>query len=60
VDGAAVNLKIKAYHADVARGDREKSKLKQCKLVELLMPLQWYLKHLDPDGTKPFGEGGSG
>jgi hypothetical protein len=44
------------HHADVARGDREKSKLKQCELVELLMPRQWYLKHLDPDGTKPFRE----
>ena len=40
VDGAAVHLKIKAYHADVARGDREKSKLKQCELIELLMPRQ--------------------
>jgi hypothetical protein len=29
VDGAAVHLKIKAYHADVARGDQEKTKLKQ-------------------------------
>jgi hypothetical protein len=52
VDGAAVHLKIKAYHAEVARGDRAKSKLKQSDLVELLMPRQWYLKHLDPDCTK--------
>jgi hypothetical protein len=51
---AAVHLKIKVYHADVARGDLEKSKLKQCELVELLMPQLWYLKHLDQDGTKPF------
>ncbi len=56
VDGAAVHLKIKAYYADVARGDREKSKLKQCKLAELLMQRQWYLKHLDPDCTKTFRE----
>jgi hypothetical protein len=56
VDGAAVHLKTKAYHSDVARGDQEKSKLKQSDLVELLMPRQWYLKHLDSDGTKTFRE----
>ncbi len=37
-------------------GRSKGSKLKQCELVELLMPLQWFLKHLDPDCTKPFGE----
>jgi hypothetical protein len=37
VDGAAVHLKIKVYHANVVRGDREKSKLNQSDLVELLM-----------------------
>ncbi len=56
IDGAAVHLKIKAYHADVARGDLVKSKLKHFELVELLIPLQWYLKHLDPDGKKTFRE----
>ncbi len=57
VEGAPTHhLKIKVYHADVARGDREKSKLKQCKLAKLLMPRQWYLKHLDPEGTKSFRE----
>ncbi len=57
VDGAAVHLKIKAYHADVAREDREKFKLKQCELVELLMQLQWYLKHLE---NVQGSEGGGG
>ncbi len=33
VDCAAMHLKFKAYHADVERGDREKSELKQCKLA---------------------------
>ena len=37
-------------------GRSKGSKLKQCELVELLMPLQWFLKHLDPDCTKPFSE----
>jgi hypothetical protein len=40
-----------AVHLDVARGAQEKSKLKQCELAESLMPLQWYLKHLDLDRT---------
>ncbi len=55
-DGTAVHLKIKACHTNVAREDQEKSRLKQCELAELLMPLQWYLQHLDPDSTKTFRE----
>ena len=37
-EGAPLHLKIKAYHADVAIGVREKSGLKQSHLTELLMP----------------------
>ncbi len=56
VDRAALHLKIKACHADVVRGESQKTKLKQLEIVELLVPLQWYLKHLDPDGKRPFRE----
>ena len=56
VDGAALHLKINAYHADIARGDRQATKLPQPELVDLLMPLQWYLKQLDPDGKREFSE----
>ena len=55
-EGAPLHLKIKAYHADVANGVREKSSLKQSDIKELLMPRDWYLKSIDPDGKRPFGE----
>ena len=55
-DGAPLHLKIKAYHADVANGVREKSSLKQSDIKELLMPRDWYLKSIDPDGKRPFVE----
>ena len=53
VDGAPLHLKIKA---DVANGDRQKTALKQQDIAELLMPRDWYLKSIDPDGKRPFGE----
>ena len=56
VDGAPLHLKIKAYHADVAIGVREKSGLKQSHITELLMPRDWYLKSIDPEGKRPFAE----
>ena len=56
VDGAPLHLKIKAYHPDVASGVRQKTALKQPGITELLMPRGWYLKSIDPDGKRPFGE----
>jgi hypothetical protein len=55
-DGAPLHLKIKAYHDDVAKGLRKKSALKQSNIMELLMPRDWYLKSLDPDGKRPLAE----
>ena len=55
-DGTPLHLMIKACHADVANGVREKSSLKQSDIKELLMPRDWYLKSIDPDGKRPFGE----
>ena len=55
-EGAPLHLKIKAYHADVAIGVREKSGLKQSHITELLMPRDWYLKSIDPEGKRPFAE----
>ena len=37
-DGAPLHLKIKAYHADVAKGLKKKSALKISNVMELLMP----------------------
>ena len=56
VDGAPLHLKIKAYHADIARDDRQATKLHQSEIVELLLLLSCFLKHIDPDGQWPFGE----
>ena len=58
VDGAPspLHLKIKAYHADVANGDRQKTLLKEPDVAELLMPRDWYLKNIDQEGKQPFGE----
>jgi hypothetical protein len=55
-EGAPLHLKLKAYHADVASGVREKSRLKQSHLTELLMPRDWYLKSIDPEGKRPLAE----
>ena len=56
VDGAPLHLKIKAYHVDVANGGRKKTSLKQQDIAELLMPRNWYLKHIDAEGKQPFDE----
>ena len=56
VDGAPLHLKIKAYHVDIARGDRQKTQLMQSEIGELLVPQQWSLKHIDPEGKLPFSE----
>ena len=55
-EGSPHHLKIKAYHADVEIGVREKSGLKQSHLTELLMPRDWYLKSIDPEGKRPLAE----
>ena len=55
-DGAPLHLKIKAYHADVAKGLKKKSALKISNVMELLMPRDWYLKSLDPGGKRPLAE----
>jgi hypothetical protein len=53
--GAPLHLKIKAMHDDVKRG--AKSYLFPMEnLADVLMPRQWFLKYLDPDGTRPLAE----
>ena len=60
VDRAHLHLKIKAYHADIASGNRQKTLLKQQDIAEaaerLLMPWDWLLKDIDPEGKRQFSE----
>ena len=37
LDGTPLHLKIKAYHAEVARGDRQNTQLKQSEIVDLMI-----------------------
>ena len=55
-EGAPLHLKLKAYHADVASGVLEKSCLQRKHVTELLMPRDWYLKSIDPEGKRPLAE----
>jgi hypothetical protein len=51
--GATLNLKVKVYHVDLVRQDVERQKLKLIDIGSMVVPWQWYLRHIDPDGTWP-------
>ena len=52
--GAPLHLKIKAYHVDLARGDAERPGMILEQVAALAIPLASYLRHIDPDCTRPF------
>ena len=51
-----LHLKIRAYHVDIARGDKRPPGLKMSDILSMVVPRQKYLKSIDPDGTRPFEE----
>ena len=53
-EDAPLHLKIKAYHDDIARGDTPAIKLTASEVRKILIPRQWYIQSLNPDGTRPF------
>ena len=53
-EDAPLHLKIKAYHDDIARGDTTAIKLTASEVRKILIPRQWYIQSLNPDGKRPF------
>ena len=53
--GAPLHLKIKAMHDDVKRGAKS-NVFPMVDIAHMLMPRQWYLKHIDPDGKRTLDE----
>ena len=51
-----LHLKIRAYHVDIARGDKRPPGLKMSDIISIVVPRQKYLRAIDPDGTRPFEE----
>ncbi len=52
--GAPLHLKIKAYHVDLARGDVDRPGMILEQIAAMAIPRPSYLRHIDPDGTRPF------
>jgi len=55
-DDAPLHLKIKAYHNDIARGDTTAIKLSASEVRKILIPREWYIQSLNPDGKRPYQE----
>ena len=53
---APLHHKIRVYQADIARWDCERPGNEMYELAGLLMPGQWYLKSVDPEGKRPLAE----